>query len=72
MIKVAVNATLKLALTDPGVLAALVPWQVPLEALASAVIGFTNVVLNNDCFLGECNLGNLITDAMVDSVSNAI
>ena len=33
-------------------------------------IGETLVYLNNSCRIGECNLGNLITDSFIDHVSN--
>jgi len=38
------------------------------DALASKVIGQTRVLLDNKCRYKECNLGNLVTDAMVDAV----
>ncbi|XP_015595634.1 apyrase [Cephus cinctus] len=56
---------------DPDVLAALVPWQVEVDALGDAKIGDLKVYLYNNCRYGECNVGNLITDAMVDAYVDA-
>lgn len=36
--------------------------------IAKTVIAQTRVYLDNNCFAKECNLGNLIADAMVDAV----
>jgi len=47
---------------------ALKPWKEEVDALASRVIGETRVPLENKCRYKECNLGNLVTDAMVDAV----
>jgi 5'-nucleotidase len=53
---------------DPGIVEALKPWKEEVDALASKVIGKTRVPLENKCRYKECNLGNLVTDAMVDAV----
>ncbi|XP_046602712.1 apyrase isoform X2 [Neodiprion lecontei] len=52
---------------DPDVLAALVPWQVAVDELGDTTVGTTKVRLYKNCRYGECNVGNLITDAMVDA-----
>ncbi|KAH0953052.1 hypothetical protein HN011_001822 [Eciton burchellii] len=52
---------------DPGIVEALKPWKEEVDALASKVIGKTRVPLENKCRYKECNLGNLVTDAMVDA-----
>ncbi|XP_053397598.1 snake venom 5'-nucleotidase-like [Mercenaria mercenaria] len=42
-------------------------WKKPVTALAAAIIGYSNVVLDREnCQSRECNLGNLVTDAIVD------
>lgn len=51
---------------------ALQPYEVNITAKIKAIVGYTTVLLDNNsmkCKLGECNLGNLITDAYVDYVS---
>lgn len=51
---------------------ALEPYEVNITAKIKAIVGYTTVLLDNNsmkCKLGECNLGNLITDAYVDYVS---
>ncbi|XP_012260987.2 apyrase-like [Athalia rosae] len=52
---------------DPDVLAALAPWRAEIDAQGNRPVGSTKVILQNNCRLGECNFGNLITDAMVDT-----
>lgn len=47
-----------------------VEWRITIKQLADPaeeVIGTTLVLLDNNCRQSECNLGNFITDAMVDS-----
>ncbi|XP_060557565.1 snake venom 5'-nucleotidase-like [Ruditapes philippinarum] len=43
-------------------------WKKPVDALSKEIIGYSKVVLDGDrvhCRSKECNLGNLITDAIV-------
>ncbi|XP_051165507.1 apyrase-like isoform X2 [Leptopilina boulardi] len=53
---------------DPEILAALQPWKEEADKQGSIEIGETKVYLQGlqTCRRGECNLGNLITDAMID------
>lgn len=54
---------------------ALQPYEVNVTAKIKAIVGYTTVLLDNNsmkCKLGECNLGNLITDAYVDYVSTVL
>ncbi|XP_070168427.1 apyrase [Polyergus mexicanus] len=54
------------------ILEALKPWKKEVDAEASKKIGSTKVLLSHSCYAKECNMGNLITDAMVDAfVDNA-
>lgn len=53
---------------DPEMLKALAPWKVRVDEKAGTKIARTRVFLDNKCRRNECNLGNLITDAMVDAV----
>ncbi|XP_058791716.1 protein 5NUC-like [Phymastichus coffea] len=53
---------------DPELEAELVRWQAPLASLDDRVVGTTHVLLDGDekvCRLAECNLGNLLTDAII-------
>lgn len=46
-----------------------VEWRITIKDLlepSEDIVGSTRVFLNADCSLGECNLGNFITDSMVD------
>nr|KAF7438278.1 hypothetical protein H0235_000669 [Vespula pensylvanica] len=52
---------------DPDILKALIPWQKDVDALAWKHVGKTKVFLDNKCKGKQCNLGNFITDAMIDS-----
>ncbi|XP_071870850.1 apyrase [Bombus fervidus] len=52
---------------DPEMLKALAPWKVRVDEKAGTKIARTRVFLDNKCRRNECNLGNLITDAMVDA-----
>lgn len=55
---------------DPEVLLEVQKWKQNLHNFSSQVIGETLVFLNGtneECRFRECNLGNLITDAMVES-----
>lgn len=55
---------------DPEVLAEVLQWKQNLQNFSSQVVGHTLVFLNGsneECRYRECNLGNLICDAMVDS-----
>ncbi|XP_012530610.1 apyrase isoform X2 [Monomorium pharaonis] len=53
---------------DPKVLEALKPWKKEVDEIAFKQIGSTRVLLDSNCRYKECNLGNFITDAMVDAV----
>ena len=55
-------------LQDPDILAEALALDEPLEALRNQLIGSAAVDLDGDrdsCRFGECNMGNLITDAVV-------
>ncbi|XP_042362631.1 snake venom 5'-nucleotidase-like [Plectropomus leopardus] len=55
---------------DPGILADVEEWKKCLANFTTQVVGNTQVFLNGteeECRFGECNLGNLICDAMVDN-----
>ncbi|KMQ96283.1 5 -nucleotidase [Lasius niger] len=51
---------------DPEILEALKPWKIEVDAEASRKIGKTKVLLDSNCSK-ECNMGNLISDAMVNA-----
>ncbi|XP_052241530.1 5'-nucleotidase-like isoform X2 [Dreissena polymorpha] len=54
---------------DPGLLVEVATWRLDVDALKTNVIGETVVTLDGRreiCRLRECNLGNLMADAMVD------
>lgn len=56
---------------DTAVANALEPYEDIASARLKAVVGYTDVLLDNDnfkCRLQECNIGNLIADAYVDYV----
>lgn len=56
---------------DTAVVNALEPYEDIASAKLRAVVGYTDVLLDNDdfkCRLQECNIGNLIADAYVDYV----
>ncbi|XP_049459037.1 snake venom 5'-nucleotidase-like [Epinephelus fuscoguttatus] len=55
---------------DPNVLADVEEWKKGLANYSTQVVGNTLVFLNTsreECRFGECNMGNLICDAMVDN-----
>ncbi|XP_026671521.1 apyrase isoform X2 [Ceratina calcarata] len=52
---------------DPKILKAMKPWKVVVDELAKLTLGRSKVYLDNRCKGRECNLGNMIADAMVDS-----
>ncbi|XP_076242053.1 apyrase [Calliopsis andreniformis] len=52
---------------DPEILKALAPWKEGVDKVALSKVGQTRVYLDNNCRISECNLGNLIVDAMVDA-----
>lgn len=55
---------------DPGVLADVEEWKKNLANFSAKVVGSTLVFLNGttgECRFRECNLGNLICDAMIDN-----
>lgn len=48
------------------------PWQSKLE-IYTQTYGETKVTLDiSNCFREECNIGNFVTDAMIDTVSMRI
>ncbi|XP_043470032.1 apyrase-like [Leptopilina heterotoma] len=53
---------------DPEVLKALKPWKKLADIKGKQIVGSTKVYLDGKyvCRRGECNMGNLITDSMVD------
>lgn len=57
------------SLSDPSVLADVQEWRKHLSNYSAQVVGRTLVFLEGDavCRFQECNLGNLICDAMVRS-----
>lgn len=55
---------------DPEIIEELRPWAEVVEEVGQSVVGETQSFLNSSCRSGECNLANLITDAMVYSVSH--
>lgn len=60
-----------LSYPDTAVVNALEPYEDIASAKLRAVVGYTDVLLDNDdfkCRLQECNIGNLIADAYVDYV----
>ncbi|XP_076182578.1 apyrase isoform X2 [Ptiloglossa arizonensis] len=52
---------------DPEILKALEPWKMSVDEASKSIVGRSKVYLDNNCRKSECNLGNLITDAMVDT-----
>ncbi|XP_032670462.1 apyrase isoform X2 [Odontomachus brunneus] len=57
---------------DAEILRALAPWKKEVDAVAHRKIGSSKVLLDSRCRNRECNLGNFITDAMVDAYVDAI
>ncbi|XP_078036030.1 apyrase [Augochlora pura] len=51
---------------DPVMVEALEPWKATVDEAAKRKIAQSKVYLDSRCRQQECNLGNLITDAMVD------
>lgn len=45
------------------------PWKIAADRVGKRLLGKTMQFLNGSCYSGECNMANLITDAMVDHVS---
>lgn len=52
-------------------LAALAPWKIPVDEIGNKIVGHTKVDLIDTCKRQECNIGNMITDAMVEAVSQS-
>ncbi|EGI62821.1 5'-nucleotidase [Acromyrmex echinatior] len=50
---------------DPKILKALKPWKKVVDEMALKKVGTTRILLLHNCYNQECNMGNLITDAMV-------
>ncbi|XP_058806758.1 apyrase-like [Phymastichus coffea] len=46
------------------------PWKVEVDRIGKRLIAKTLVFLNGTCYSAECNLANLVTDAMVDIYAN--
>lgn len=64
-----------LTFSDPGFLADIENWKKDLAQYSSQYVGQTLVYLNGtfeECRFRECNLGNLICDAMVITTVNII
>lgn len=40
-----------------------------MDAKGNTIVGESYVFLENDCHSSECGIGNLIADAMIESVS---
>ncbi|XP_023246083.1 apyrase-like [Copidosoma floridanum] len=55
---------------DPEFLEELKPWQKTIDAMSQVEVGVTIGYLNATCRIGECNMANLITDAMVHAYVN--
>lgn len=58
---------------DPDVVEAMKPWKEIIDAEGGVVIGSTQVFLdseNSACRKGECNIGNLFTNAFVNEYVN--
>lgn len=55
-------------LEDSLILEELQPWKNDVDKIGKKVVGESIVFLNGSCTSGECNLANLITDAMVEKV----
>lgn len=55
-------------ISDAEILKALEPWKKEVDKVALKKVGSTRVQLNNQCRNKECNMGNFITNAMVDAV----
>ena len=58
--------------SDPDVMEAMKPWKEIIDAEGGVVIGSTQVFLdseNSACRKGECNIGNLFTNAFVNEVT---
>lgn len=63
---------MKFILLDPSIKADVESWKVKLANYSSQFVGKTLVYLNGtfeECRFRECNLGNLICDAMVSHQS---
>ncbi|KAJ4433449.1 hypothetical protein ANN_15752 [Periplaneta americana] len=59
----------KSVVEDPDTVEALRPWKEEIDVQANRVIGSTKVLLDESsdaCKKGECNIGNLVTDAFVN------
>lgn len=59
-----------LSTSDPEMFAEMLRWNEQVQAVASSVIGKSVVELDGNfysCGIGECNLGNVLADAMVFS-----
>ncbi|KAG5347126.1 APY Apyrase, partial [Acromyrmex charruanus] len=52
----------------PKILEALKPWKKVVDETALKKVGTTRILLLHNCYNQECNMGNLITDAMVNAV----
>ncbi|XP_053686920.1 apyrase-like [Sabethes cyaneus] len=53
---------------DPEILEALIPWKEAIDVVGGQRVGFSSVdLLKSSCGYGECNLGSLIADSMVEA-----
>lgn len=60
-------------ISDSKILEALQPYEEKVYSRVNKVLGNTSVHLDDDnmkCLKEECNIGNLVTDAYVDYVSD--
>ncbi|KAG5332724.1 APY Apyrase, partial [Acromyrmex heyeri] len=46
----------------------LIPWKKVVDETALKKVGTTRILLLHNCYNQECNMGNLITDAMVNAI----
>lgn len=59
--------------SDTEIMEELIPWMEDVEAEFMSEIGTTHVFLDgrrSECGRSECNLGNLVTDSLVNHVSS--
>lgn len=54
---------------DPKIAAEVQKLEEPLQAMKKEIVGHTDIALSANCRSGECNLGTLITNAMLDATT---
>lgn len=58
---------------DEAIVKELEPWKKAIDKIGRKYVGNTTVLIDQSkCKQVECNAGNLVTDAMVETVSNEI